>query len=226
MQQPRGAKALEGFGLFMMLVMILLGCGIVYYAVMEFSVAFRFPQPVTVPYEEFVARHPRDGWFRITGAATNLNEAAWEENIGTGRVTRVFLPLHSLRNPFVGQIRVLLETKDPSILEFMEQRKNQKSSASVPGMGFSPMQPNFGPSAPSLEGTVSISGQAPVMASRFKAAHVQLPGGLDPDFIYFTSGSSPSMGKAAAVFALGVSLIGFIGFAVYKIIQEKKSRII
>lgn len=222
MQKTPGAKVLEGFGIFMMVVIVALGAGMVYLGVVEFSVLTRFPKPVSLSYEDFVARHPREGWYQISGAATNLNEAAWEENIGSGKVTRVFLPLHSLRNPLGGQIKVLLETKDPSILEFVEQKKQHASPG--PGMGFSPFQAGFGGAAPSLEGTVSTSLQAPVMASRFKQAHVTLPGGLAPDYIYFNSGNSPSLGKAAVLSGFGMVLIVSLGFLLYKVVQEKRMR--
>jgi hypothetical protein len=226
MQKSPTVKLLEGFGIFMMFVVLVIAGYAIYLGVVEFSVLSRFPQPVTLSYEEFIARHPRDGWFHITGAATNMNEAAWEENIGTGKVTRVFLPLHSLRNPSGGKIQVLVESKDPSILDSVEQRKNQKIPASpFNGMGFPPMLSGFAGNAPNLEGTVGVSMQSTVMANRFKEANVRLQGGLAPDYIYFLSGSSPSMGKAAGLSLFGLALFGFMGFALFKVVQEKSGRL-
>jgi hypothetical protein len=106
----------------------------------------------TITYEEFVRRHPTTGWYKITGAAWDLQHGRYEAEASRfDSNLRVYLPVHAARRPpNETTISIIAGIDRPDI---QKTARDQTSSETR----FLPIPENVAHYNGDIEGTVSVS---------------------------------------------------------------------
>src|SRR5947209_804028 len=100
---------------------LLFGQSSMRWAIRERRLAREYPVPVVLSYADLVRRHPREGWFRVTGGAVNLAEAGYKtlqfkhhERVMGQTVIRVFAPVPPVDAPDQ-KAAIVLNATDPAL---------------------------------------------------------------------------------------------------------------
>ena len=215
MQNSPQSKFLIGCGFFMMILLLCLGGVLVLFGVHEFAEAREYPQPAPIKYVDLVRRKPDHGWFRVSDGVLDVADAVWEESISGSAIKRAFVPLLPPGTPISSRAGIVVETKDPAILELVEARKSAggSPSANAPAtaMRFRVQRP--------VEGRIPGFNRPGMIAARMQT--VGISGRLSPDTVYLAEGESPSSGTGWTFIGIGAGLIALIGVVIVKMIQEQ-----
>ena len=222
MQNSGSARFLTGCGFFMMLVLLVLGGGLVYSGIREFGEAREFPKPEPVPCAELVRRKPDHGWFRIPDGVLDVEDAVWEESIGSGKLRRAFVPLFVAGSARTGKAAILVETKDEAILEQVQELIDEKKT----GLSRYPMdtlqkRSQYWITRP-VEGRIPGFNRPGVIARRMQDGGISWR--VAADYVYIAEGEAPSSGAAWGFTGFGALLVALIGTAIVKMIQEQSAK--
>lgn len=109
--------------LFFSFIFLMVGSEDIQHSAADAVKAARYPTPVTLTYDEFVHRHPQEGWFRITGGVLDLVSATATKRslVGDAKTFGVTMtveaPLRRGKNIRQNPIYIAVSSQDGKLCE-------------------------------------------------------------------------------------------------------------
>lgn len=212
------ARILSGCGMFMLLVILCLGGAFVVFGLHEIGEAREFQKPVPITVKELVRRKPSHGWFRITDGVLDVEDAVWEETLSSKTLKRVFAPVFGATGPRNKSASIIVETKDPAVLERVEEKRSGLST--VPA-DTAEARVHYWMQRP-VEGRVPGFNRQSIIARRMGVAG--LAWRLTPEYVYIAEGEAPSVAAGWGFIGLGLVLVALVAAAAVRMVQEQAAK--
>jgi hypothetical protein len=180
-----------------------------------------YDKPVTLTCKEFLEKKPRKGRYILNGCVVDLRESAFDIDLSSGKVGRVWVPVYPDSKPLPKQTALLLRTENSeicAIVDYLADAANNRQN------------PMYAPPQVVLlrifQGMVMEAGEDPetkhAVGLKLTMKHLQ------PDYVTLVQGREPTE-TTTAYFMLGacaiclvLTVIGVVASAQYvrEIYQE------
>ena len=159
-----------------------------------------YPAPITISYDDFISQKPRQGCFRLTGAALDVLDADVEQV--NGRIDTIYIPVRRAGTQPAGPVQLLLVSNQADVNEtvrYLQRAVQQGGDAG--GRAFAAANPGRMWVERELDCVVQTGER--VSASTNKELE-QLHGDLAPDYRLLDD-ERPVPGRGRQMFQVGMA---------------------
>lgn len=95
----------------------------------------RYPAPVDVAYDQFVAQMPRQGWFRLHDCILDLTNATWSERRDSSHsVSEIYIPVRGIASSADPSIHLLYASEEADLNATVERLADFQRRGDTRGM--------------------------------------------------------------------------------------------